>query len=238
MMDAMAPRPLVIALGGGGFSMEASPLLDDHVLAAAETPRPRVLFVPTASGDAADYVVRFYRSLGERATCAHLELFRRTHVDLRALVMAHDVVYVGGGNTASMLAVWRVHGLDRVLREAHAAGVVMAGISAGAVCWFQGAITDSYGATMEPLDDGLGLLPGVMVPHYDGEAARRPALHREMAGGRWSRGWAADDGAALVFHGEQLIDVVASRPGVAGYRIQRGDHGEISEHRLAARLLG
>lgn len=229
---------MIIALGGGGFSMEASPLLDDFVLASAGRPDPRVLFVPTASGDSADYIARFYRALARRARCRHVELFRRTEPDLRALVLDHDVVYVGGGNTANMLAVWRVQGFDVALREAHRAGVVLAGISAGAVCWFEGAVTDSLAPELRPLHDGLGLLPGVMVPHYDGEAERRPALHRLLADGAFASAWAADDSAALCFEGGALAEVVASRAGASGWRVERDAGGAVRETRLPARLLG
>ena len=105
--------------------MEVSPLLDDFIVAAAGKRDPRVLLVPTASGDAADYIARFHRTVGRRARCTHVELFRRIEADLRAFVLAHDVIYVGGGNTANMLAVWRVHGFDAILREAYEAGKVL-----------------------------------------------------------------------------------------------------------------
>ncbi len=230
----------IIAMGGGGFSMEPSRALDDHVLAvAAEVrgrARPRVLFVPTASGDNDGYVVRFYRALGGRCEARHLELFRREHADLAALLREHDAIYVGGGNTASMLAVWRVHGLDRALRDAYEAGVVLAGVSAGAVCWFEGTVTDSFGPPLRVLRDGLGLLPGFLVPHYDGEAERRPTLHGLIAGGELDGAWAADDGAALVFRDGALAEVVSSRPHAAGYRVSRGEGG-VREERLAARHL-
>jgi len=220
MMSAMRPRQIV-ALGGGGFSMEPSPLLDDAVLAATGVDAPRILFVPTASGDAADYIVRFYRAFADKARAAHLELFRRTVDDLRALLLAQDVIYVGGGNTAAMLAVWRLQGLDEALREAYRAGVVLAGVSAGAVCWFEGAVTDSFGMPLRALRDGLGLLPGWMVPHYDGESERRPTLDRLIAAGECDGAWAADDGAALWFRDEALYEVITSRPAARAYRVAR-----------------
>jgi dipeptidase E len=216
----MRPRQ-ILALGGGGFSMEETPALDDAVLAAAGVDEPKVLFVPTASGDAADYIARFYRAFARKARASHLELFRRGADDLRALVQAQDILYVGGGNTASMLAVWRLHGFDDVLREAYEKGVVMAGVSAGAVCWFEGTVTDSFGP-LRPMRDGVGLLKGWMVPHYDGEAERRPALARVIASGECDGAWAADDGAALWFLDEELREVVTSCPHAKAYRVERG----------------
>jgi dipeptidase E len=226
----------IIAMGGGGFSMEATPLLDDYVFAAARRSRPRVLFVPTASGDSADYIARFYRAMAPRCDARHLELFRRDRADLAAFTLEHDVIYVGGGNTANMLSVWRMQGFDRVLRDALAAGVVLAGVSAGAVCWFEGTVTDSFGP-LAPLRDGVGLLPGALVPHYDGEAERRPTLHRLISDGTFDAAWAADDGAAFVFRDRALVEIVSSRPDASGYRVERGPSGVI-ETRLATRYLG
>lgn len=230
-------KRMIIALGGGGFSMEASPLLDNFILAAAGVAQPRVLLVPTASGDAADYITRFYRTVGRRARCKHVELFRRIEADLRSFVLEHDVIYVGGGNTANMLAVWRVHGLDAILREAYEAGKVMAGISAGAVCWFEGAVTDSLHPELRPLRDGLGLLPGPMVPHYDGEADRRPTLHRLIADGTFASAWAADDSTAIVFRDGAFVEAVASVAGKSAWRVERGADGAAVETRIPARLL-
>ncbi|WP_423247251.1 Type 1 glutamine amidotransferase-like domain-containing protein [Streptomyces decoyicus] len=161
----MARTP-AIALLGGGFSDDPDTLLDDFVLDAAGRDRPKVCFLPTASGDAPGYIEAFHKAFGARGCeTGHLELFRRTVTDLRAFVLAQDIVYVGGGNTANMLAVWRVHGLDAILREAYASGVLLCGISAGACCWFETAFSDSFGPPV-PLSDGLGLLPGSLCPHY------------------------------------------------------------------------
>jgi dipeptidase E len=229
----------VVAMGGGGFSMEPENLvLDEFVLSLARSPSPRVCFIPTASGDSADYVARFYRAFSTldcRAT--DLQLFERKISDLEAFVLEQDVIYVGGGNTANLLAVWRAHRLDDFLTRAWRAGTVLAGISAGMNCWFQESVTDSFGQSLAPLPDGLGVLPGSACPHYDGEEQRRPAYHRFIESGELSAGWAADDGAALVFSGTALVEVVSSRPDAAGYRVERAASG-VSEQRLAARYLG
>jgi len=232
----------IVAMGGGGFSMEPdNPLLDDHVLELARAgrgrSRPRVCFVPTASGDADGYIARFYAAFARKAEAAHLALFTRTIVDLSPFLLEQDVVYVGGGNTANLLAVWRVHGVDRIMREAWERGTVLAGLSAGSICWFEGGTTDAFGG-LAALTDGLGLLPGSHSPHHDGEPGRRPAYHRLVADGTLPDGYAADDGAALVFDGTDLAEVVSSRPGARGYRVVRGASGEAVETELSTRYLG
>lgn len=196
-----------------------------------------VRFVPTASGDSPGYVARFHRAFARHAcTPAHLELFRRKVSDLRALLLAQDLIYVGGGNTANMLAVWRLHGVDRSLREAWERGVVLCGVSAGANCWFESSVTDSFGQALQPLPDGLALLPGSFCPHYDGEAARRSAYRKSVGGETLSGGHAADDSVAVLFEGAQLADVVGSRPGLHGYRVELVE-GAARETALPARLL-
>ena len=231
----------VVAMGGGGFSMEPeNPLLDEFVLSLARTPRPRVCFLPTASGDSNAYVTMFYRAFAA-LDCrpADLQLFDRTVLDLESFVLAQDVFYVGGGNTANLAAVWRVHGLDVILRRAWQEGVVLCGLSAGMNCWFSESVTDSFGfSRLAALHDGLGLLPGSCCPHYDGEEQRRPAYRQLIAAGELGDGWAADDGAALVFHGETLSEVVASRPGAAAYRIEKSAEHGVVERRAEARYLG
>lgn len=232
------PTKHIVALGGGGFSEEPdNPLLDDFILGLTGKPRPRVCFVPTASGDAAGYVQRFYDAfpLG-RAQATHLPLFRRTEPDLRAFVLGQDVIYVGGGNTVSMLAVWRAHGLDIVLREAWDRGAVLCGLSAGALCWFEGGTTDSLGNGLSPLRDGLGLLPGSFCPHYDGETERRPTYRAALLGGLPS-GYAAGDGAGLHFVGPELREAVSSRPGARVYRVER-QGWRVAETPVATRFLG
>jgi peptidase E len=233
-------RRRIVAMGGGGFSMEPdTPLLDDFVLSLARRPHPRVCFVATASGEAPTYVRDFYRAFAPRdCEPSDLSLFERRIADLRAFVLEQDVVYVGGGNTANMLPIWRVHGLDRVLVEAWHAGIVLCGISAGMNCWFAESVTDSFHLhALAALKDGLGLIGASACPHYDGEEQRRPTFRRLVANGELGDGWAADEGAALVFAGEALEEVVAERPGLAGHRIERTADG-VSERPIAARHLG
>jgi dipeptidase E len=237
------PERIVVAMGGGGFSMEPeNPLLDDHILQLARAnrlrDRPRVCFLATASGDSPSYIASFYAAFARRSEASHLPLFDRTVDDIEEFLLDQDVIYVGGGNTENMLAIWRVHGVDHALRAAWESGVVMTGLSAGSLCWFETGTTDSFGPGLAALSGGLGFLPGSHVPHYDGEENRRPVYHRLIAEGTIPAGHAADDGAALVFHGTELAEVVASRPDARGYRVERGPSGDAVETELPTRYLG
>jgi peptidase E len=229
-------------MGGGGFSMEPDNLLlDDHVLSLARQlrgrERPRVCFLGTASGDAEGYVANFYAAFARRSEATHLGLFDRKVGDVESFLLDQDVIYVGGGNTANMLAIWRIQGVDRGLARAWEAGVVLTGLSAGSNCWFESSTTNSFGP-LAALKDGLGLLSGSHSPHYDSEPARRPTFQRLIASGELPDGLAVDDGAALVFQGTELAEVVASRPAARAYRVVRGPAGEAIETELPTRYLG
>lgn len=210
-------------MGGGGFSEEPdNPLLDDFVLGLSGRKTPRVCFVPTASGDAQGYIDKFYDAFPpERAEATHLSLFRDSGVkDLRVFLLDQDVIYVGGGSTANMLAIWRVHGIDRILREAWVAGVILAGLSAGMICWFEQSLTDSFGSGLSALRDGLCFLEGSACPHYDIEPSRRAAYHQCIARGELLGGVAADNGAALHYVGTGLAEAVSSRPNARAYSVK------------------
>ena len=233
----MAERHIV-AMGGGGFSMEPrNPRLDGFVLSLVRRKRhPRVCFVGTAAADSDSYIRRFHEAFPPtRAAATHLSLFDRSVSDLRKFVMAQDVIYVGGGNSANMLAVWRLHGFDKALRVAWNAGVVMAGISAGAICWFEDGVTDSFGMPFRALNDGLGFVRGACCPHYDGEKERRPALMRLIKRG-FSSTLALDDGAAAHFAGTRLKEVVSSRPKARAFRIEL-KRGVVVETTIPVRYL-
>ncbi len=226
----------VVALGGGGFSQEAgNPRLDDYILSLTGRSLPRVCFLPTASGDADHYVVRFYNAFRDRAQPSHLSLFRRERGvgDIRTHLLSQDVIYVGGGSLISLLAVWRAHGIDAILREAYDRGVVLCGLSAGSLCWFAEAVSGYQGEVNRV--PGLAFLSHSNAVHYcDGE--RRVAFHRHLLDGMPS-GYAAEDGAALRFAGDELIEVVSSRPGVSAFRLERVGR-RVAETRLDARYLG
>ena len=241
---ATKPKGHIVALGGGGFSMEPdNPLLDDFILSLSRRQPARVCFIPTASAESATYIAKFYRAFAGRCLPTDLTLFdpsalprRPTHTrDLAAFVMEQDVFYVGGGNTANLLAIWRAHGLDKLLGKAWRSGAVLSGISAGMLCWFSGGLSDSFGK-LGALDNGLGLIRASACPHYDGEPKRRAAFRRLVASGAPS-GYAVDDGAALHFVGRGLKEVVTSRPTAGAYRLSV-KRGEVVEERLAVRFLG
>jgi dipeptidase E len=228
-----------VALGGGGFSMEPdNPLLDDFVLSLARRKRrPRICFLATATGDNDSYIRRFHEAFPpSRAAATHLTFFERKVSDLKSFVMDQDVIYVGGGSSANLLAVWRLHGLDRVLRAAWNARVVMAGISAGAICWFEYGLTDSFGMPYRSLNDGLGFVRDACCPHYDGEKARRPALLRLIRRG-FPPTLALDDGAAVHFVGTRFAEAVSSRPEARVYRVRLLD-GKVIEAPMPTRYLG
>jgi dipeptidase E len=209
----------ILAMGGGGFMAEQHSPLDDFLLSLSPARRPRVCFLPTPSGDSDRGVAAFFEAFATRdcePSC--LRLFGAPESPVEHL-RAQDVVYVSGGNTANALAVWRLHGIDRALREAWERGAVLGGVSAGANCWFECCVTDSFGRELGPLHDGLGILPGSFCPHYDGEELRRPTYARLVADG-FTAGYAADDCAAFHFVGTELREVVSSRTGARGYRVE------------------
>jgi dipeptidase E len=215
-----APKPQIIAIGGAGFESDPeSPARELYILAQARKRNPSVCFVPTASGDSPDYIAKFYAAFTKhRCSPTHLSLFRRTP-DLRGLP-AYDVIYVGGGNTKSMLALWRDWQLPKFLRQAWLAGTVLSGISAGAICWFAAGVTDSWAGRLARLPC-LGWLPNACCPHYDSEKDRRPATQDPVAKGLLPETLALDDGAAAHFVGRKLLRVVTSRVSAGAYRVQR-----------------
>nr|WP_183340938.1 peptidase E [Conexibacter arvalis] len=225
-------------MGGGGFTMEPdNPALDDYILSLTDAREPRILFLPTASGDPTAQITSFYGRFGRTASAAHLSLFRR-HGSSRTLadiVLEQDVIYVGGGSMRNLLAIWAAHGLDLLLREAWERGIVLAGLSAGAMCWFEGGITRSGGPP--EIIRGLGLLPGSFTVHADGEPERLPVWLHAVRRGELPGGWAADDGVGLLFHGRKMAKVVSSRPGTAALRVD-AIGGELVRHRIEPRLLG
>ena len=226
-------EPTIVALGGSG---ERGGPLDDYLLRLTGKERPRACFLPTATGDSAVATVGFYEKFpAARCEPSHLELFGVPIADVRGHLLAQDLIYVSGGNTANMLAVWRVHGVDGALREAWEAGVVLAGPSAGAICWFECGVTDSFGPALAPLERALGFLPGSFCPHYDGEPERRPTYRALVAEG-FPPGIAADDGVGVRFRGTELVEVVAEREGAGAYRVEPGD-GEARETPLRSRVL-
>jgi peptidase E len=228
----------IVAMGGGGFLM-GDPVLDRYVVDLVDAARPRVCFIPTASGDSSRAIVAFYEAFpGRSFEASTLRLIDREVADVDAFLGEQDLIYVGGGNTAILLAAWRAHGVDAALRRAWTAGVTLAGMSAGANCWFEASTTDSFQlGRADALADGLRFLPGSFTPHYDGEEARRPSLLEHVASGALPDGLACDDFAAVAFDGRELLEAVAAQDGAGAYRIERGTDGAV-ETRLPVRHLG
>jgi dipeptidase E len=208
-------------MGGGGFSAGPDdPALDELVLELTNTPRPRVCLLPTAGGDSEHQIRGFYETYRDRlCEPSHISLFRlgRHPVPLREHLLSQDAVYVGGGSMVNLLAIWKALGIDRILREAWEAGIVLAGLSAGSMCWFEDGITTSSGRPAPA--PGLGFLPGSNSVHHDSEPARRLVYLEAIRSGAIAPGYAADDGAALVFHGTSLQEVVTARPGARAYEV-------------------
>jgi dipeptidase E len=226
----------IIPIGGGGFYRDPENLeLEKYVIRQSGAESPRVAFVPTASGEPDHYVSSFYSAflkLGCRP--AVLTFFKRTP-DLRAFLLDQDVIYVGGGNTKSLLAIWRDWGVVEILREAWESGIVLTGVSAGAICWFEHGLTDSFADGLRPLEC-LGFLPGSCCPHYDGEAQRRPSYHRLLANGEIFAGVAIEDWTGVHFKGSEIHRVISSKRGARAYSM-RAVHGSVQEVPLPGEFL-
>ena len=208
------------------------PSLIRYVFGLARRKRPRVLFLPTASGDSPDYLLTFYQQLaGWDCEPRHLALFVPTAEDVATVIAQQDVVIVGGGSTANMLAIWRLHGVDRALRDAYAAGAVLTGWSAGCICWFEAGVTDSFTPELGPLHDGLALLTGSACPHYDSEERRPLVYKREIAAGM-PAGLALDDGVAALYEDERLVEIISGRSDGRAFRVSKS-----GEEPLRVRVL-
>lgn len=224
------PRGTVLGLGGGGFSTGESTLLDDllldlarpHAAEHGRADRPRVCFVPTASGDAAGYGDAFRKCFDDKAEASVLSLFWRDGSDMHEHLLSQDAIFVGGGSTLNLLALWRLHGIDTTLTAALRSGVVLSGVSAGMNCWFDDSVTDSHGP-LQALGDGLGFVPGSACPHYDGEIDRRPTYLDLVATGGIPAGYAVEDGCALLFRDGELVQGYSERLGARAFRVHRAD---------------
>ena len=227
----------ILALGGGGFSMEPdNPLLDTYVLKQSGKSNPKICFIPTASGDSENYIARFYQFFKEQpCEPSHLSLFNPPTRDLESFLLEKDIIYVGGGNTKNLLALWKEWGIDTILRKAWDQGIVLAGISAGSICWFEEGVTDSFGDGLEPLKC-LGFLKGSNCPHYDGESDRRPSYHKLIETSKIQPGLAMDDGVAIHFVDQEIKHIVSSRPHAKAYQVYRNQ--EVLEIALETIYLG
>jgi dipeptidase E len=227
----------IIALGGGGFSMEPeNPLLDRYILNKSGKTNPKICFIPTASGDSDSYISRYYHFF-EKQYCqpSHLSLFKPPTRDLESYLLDKEIIYVGGGNTKNLLVLWNEWGLDVVLKKAWEQGILLAGISAGSICWFEQGVTDSYGDGLEPLKC-LGFLKGSNCPHYNGETDRRPSYHKLMASNKIKPGIAIDDGVAIHYIEQEVSKIVSSRPNAKAYKVYYDK--QVKEIELETEFLG
>jgi peptidase E len=231
-------QPRILAFGGA--SLDPSSIdgpLHQHLLDLTGRERPRICFLPTAGGDSAEYIANFYGFFAGRAEATHLGLVTRRVDDIESFLLSQDVIYVGGGNTANMLAIWRVHGVDVALRRAWEDGVILAGPSAGAICWFESGLTDSFGPALAPLKDGLRFVKGSFCPHYDAESLRRPRYLEVVGSGALPDGYAADDGVGLLFTGRELTEAIAVMPETRAFRVERRRGGDAEEISIRPRLV-
>jgi peptidase E len=238
-----AEHPTILATSGGYTTPARGDLaLNDLVHHAVElarpTGQPRLCHLGTASGDQ-----RFRNAMVSEAAvragyaATHLNLFPMPNVpDIEEHLLQQDVVWVNGGSVVNLLAVWRAHGLEPILRRAWEAGVVLAGISAGSICWYQGGVTDSFGPDLAPVTDALGFLPFANGVHYDTEPGRRPLVHRLVGDGTLPTAHCTDDGVGLVYHGQRLVEAVSETDDVHAWVVRR-EGGDVVEERVEPRRL-
>lgn len=239
-----ADSPAILATSGGlrrgrRTEVEFGPLITYALELAGTTGRPKLCYLGTAYGDQRWLNAR----MSEAGTVAgvqvsHLNLFPMPTVDdMRGHLLEQDVVWVGGGSVAGLLAMWRLHGLDEIFRDVWQAGVVLGGVSAGSICWHIGGTTDSFGPDLRPVTNGLGLLPYSNGVHYDSEEQRRPLFHQWIADGTFPAGYASDDGVGLLYRGTEFVEALTETEGKAAYYVEGGQHGDAVETEIEARLL-
>lgn len=236
----------IIALGGGGFSMEDDNiLLDTYIFSKARKAKPRVCFVGTASGDSATYSEKFFAAMTKHNVVpSELSLYRlpTQREDLETFILNQDVFYIGGGNTYNLMALWKAWNIPSMFQKALHEGVVLAGISAGAICWFESGVSDSFVSpdsdTLNAVD-AVGFLEGSHCPHYDGEANRRSEYHRLIASDEITNGIAAEDGVGLFYENGKFIEAVSSRIDGCAFEVwKEPQSGDVLERTIKARFLG
>lgn len=240
-----ADAPTILATSGGAVPgartrWSVGPLTNHAVdLAGVEGRAPRVCFLATACGDNPQIIRDFYDMAHEAGfDASHLQLFTMPNVeDVTGHLMAQDVVWVWGGSVAGLLAMWRLHGLDDVLRQVWQAGVVLTGVSAGSICWHVGGPTDSFGPELRPITDGLGLVPFSNGVHYDSEEQRRPLFQELIGTGVLPAGYATDDGVGILYRGTEFVEALSEKDGAGAYWVEQGADGTAVESRLETRRL-
>ncbi|WP_425457781.1 Type 1 glutamine amidotransferase-like domain-containing protein [Catellatospora sichuanensis] len=241
----MARPPQIFAASGllrppPGVPPRKRSLLMEHAVSLTGVRRARICYVPTAVGDDPAAIAAFQQAFDDTGhTVTHLRLFPQpNHADVRAHLLAQDLIWAGGGSVVNLLAVWRAHRLDAVMREAWEAGVVLGGGSAGSICWHVGGSTDSFSDDLDPVTDALAFLPYSNGVHHDfPDQPRRERFHQYVGSGLLPAGYATDDGTGLHYVGTELAEAVTSAEGADAYRVEIGAAGAVSERPLGARLL-
>lgn len=219
---------IIIAIGGGGFSENTDNLyIEQYILSQLNKKRPKVCFLPTASGDSENYISRFYNAFNQLDCMpTHLSLFKPPTLDLESFICECDIIYVGGGNTKNMLALWKMWELDKHLEKAYKSGVILTGLSAGAICWFEEGLTDSLPGAYTKLDC-LGFLPGSCCPHFDSEPEREPVYIEQIEKSIISAGYGIEDNVALHFEDGKLKTAIAGKEGKKAYFIDKAHKKQI-----------
>jgi dipeptidase E len=207
----------IVAMGGGSFASNNSlTAVEKYTLNLTNKPYPKVCFLGTATGDTSIYIDKFYKAFSkEDAYLSHLNIFNRNHKNIEEYLLDQDVIYVGGGNTYNMLLLWKEYGIDKILNSAWAKGIVLCGISAGSLCWFENGNTDSFG-DMDQIKC-LGFLPYSNSPHYNSEVQRRPNFQQLILDNKIKPGWGVDEDVALHFKDQDLVKVISNKPDVFAY---------------------
>jgi peptidase E len=232
-----------IIAGSGGFiykdwQLRVGPMIK-YAFDVAGKDRPKFCFLTTARGDDKVQIANYYNACSfENVEASHLELFPMpNHDDIEQFILSQDVIWVGGGSVANLLAVWRVHGLDKILRKAWESGIVLTGQSAGSICWNVGGATDSFGMNMQPVTNGLAFLPYTSGVHYDSEEQRRPLIQSLIANGTLPDGYATDDGVNIHFINDKFHKAISDRADVFAYHVYRNQNGSVSEDKIKPELL-
>ena len=241
-MTALQPTILATSIGFSSaadpWNLCPGPAYSLAARIAKAGPHPRLCIIGTAVGDNPAWLSAMHQAFSRLdMVVSHLDLFPMPNIDdIEGHLSRQDVIWVSGGSTANLLALWRLHGLDTILHAAWQAGVVLMGVSAGSVCWHAGGTTDSFGPALRPLTNALGFLPYSNSPHHDGEEQRRPLIHQLIAAGTLPDGYATDNGAGLLYYGTELYEAVSEKPGALAYEIRR-DGDTARETPLPTRIL-
>jgi len=221
-----------------GYYSRVGPILK-YALQLTEKTRPKFAYIGTATGDDATRIVNFYHACSsEKVQASHLQLFPLpNHVDVEQYLLSQDIIWVGGGSVANLLATWRTHGLDVILRKAWERGIVLTGQSAGAICWSIGGTTDSFGINLQPVTNGLGFLPYSCGVHYDSEEQRRPLFQKLVQEGVLPDGYATDDGVCIHYINESFHKAVSDTEGKHAYSVYKDASGTVREDKIVPELL-